>query len=105
MQTALWAKCRPRKLLVVLAASGLLAREQFFRILFWVQVSFYAIGVIGGLAPALQQNAIIRVASYFTMVQWATLLAWWKYMRGHYQVTWNPSKREQIIPGDYGSKY
>ncbi len=77
--------------------------ELLFRLLFWTQVSFYGLGMLGGLVPALQRNRIIRVAHYFTLVQWAMFLAWAKYLRGQQQTTWEPSKRPGIVTGSHGS--
>ncbi len=93
----------PFLLLTILATSWLLMDELLFRLLFWTQVSFYALGIVGGLVPALQRNRIIRVAYYFTLVQWAMFLAWAKYMRGQQQTTWEPSKRPGIVTGSHGS--
>jgi cellulose synthase/poly-beta-1,6-N-acetylglucosamine synthase-like glycosyltransferase len=95
----------PFLLLSVLATSGLLMWEVPFFVLFWMQVGFYALGVLGGLVPVLQRNRIIRVASYFAMVQWAMLLAWAKYVRGQQQVAWEPSKRPGIITSRHGSTH
>ncbi len=93
----------PFLLLTILATSWVLMDELLFRLFFWTQVSFYALGIVGGLVPALQRNRIIRVAHYFTLVQWAMFLAWAKYMRGQQQTTWEPSKRPGIVTGSHGS--
>ncbi len=92
----------PFLLLIMLGASGFLMDEVLFRILFWTQFAFYAVGVAGSLIPVLQRNRTIRVASYFTMVQWAMLVAWGRYMRGYQQVTWEPSKRPRTAANDHG---
>jgi len=93
----------PLLLLVSLAASGLLMREQPYFLLFWAQVGFYSLGVLGAVLPMLQRSRIIRVAYYFNMVQWAMLVAWAKYARGHQQVAWEPSKRPRIAARDHAS--
>lgn len=86
----------PFLLLTCLVTSGLLTRKTPFSAVFWMQVGFYFLGVIGSLVPRIQGNRIIRVASYFTQVQWAMLAAWVKYMRGQHQVIWEPSRRQEI---------
>jgi len=93
----------PFLLLTTLVMSGLLAGEQPFVVFFWMQVSFYGLGVIGSIIPVLQRNRMIRVANYFTMVQWAMLLAWVKYAWGEQQVAWEPSRRPGIVTRDHGS--
>lgn len=93
----------PFLLLTILAASWVLMDELLFRLLFWTQVGFYALGMIGGLVPLLQRNRIIRMAYYFTMVQCAMFLAWGKYTRGQKQVAWEPSKRPAAVTSDHGS--
>jgi len=93
----------PFLLLTTLVTSGLLAGEQPFVVFFWMQVIFYGLGVIGSIIPVLQRNRMIRVANYFTMVQWAMLLAWVKYAWGEQQVTWEPSRRPGIVTRDHGS--
>ena len=91
----------PLLLLTALAASALgLARgDRALRVLFWLQVGFYAIGVGSGRVAFLQRNALVRLvrlAHFFTMVQWAMLLAWGKYALGQQQTTWEPSKRPDV---------
>ena len=93
----------PFLLLTTLVTSGLLAGVQPFVVFFWMQVSFYGLGVIGSIIPVLQRNRMIRVANYFTMVQWAMLLAWVKYAWGEQQVAWEPSRRPGIVTRDHGS--
>ncbi len=95
----------PFLLLTILATSWILMDELLFRLLFWTQVGFYALGMVGGLVPLLQRNRIIRVAYYFTMVQWAMFLAWAKYTRGQQQVAWEPSKRPGAVASNHGSTH
>jgi len=93
----------PFLLLSALGTSGLLMWTQPFFVFFWMQVGFYGLGVIGSIIPVLQRNRMIRVANYFTMVQWAMLLAWVKYAWGEQQVAWEPSRRPGIVTRDHGS--
>ncbi len=93
----------PFLILATLATSGVLIGHQPFRALFWTQVGFYGFGCLGGLLRPLQRSRLIKIAYYFTMVQWAMLVAWVKYARGHHQVTWDPSKRRAIFASDHRS--
>lgn len=90
----------PLLLMTALAASALgLARgDMLLGALLWPQLGFYAIGVASGRVAFLQRNTIARVAHFFTMVQWAMLLAWVKYALGQQQTTWEPSKRQDAAP-------
>ena len=88
----------PLLLLAALAASGLARGDSLLRLLFWLQVSFYVAGVAGGSVPSLQRHPVIRVTHFFTMVQWAMLMAWARYAVGQQQTTWEPSKREAVTP-------
>jgi cellulose synthase/poly-beta-1,6-N-acetylglucosamine synthase-like glycosyltransferase len=67
-------------------------------VLFWPQAGFYLLGLTAGIATGLQRYRLVRVAHYFTMVQWAMLRAWGKYALGQQQVTWEPSRRPGITP-------
>jgi cellulose synthase/poly-beta-1,6-N-acetylglucosamine synthase-like glycosyltransferase len=89
----------PLLLVAMLAVSALSWGDPILRTLFGLQVGFYLLGVVGGRVPLLQGRGIVRVAHYFTMVQWAMLMAWGKYALGQQQVTWEPSRRPAITHG------
>jgi cellulose synthase/poly-beta-1,6-N-acetylglucosamine synthase-like glycosyltransferase len=88
----------PLLLLTALAvsAAGLALGDRPLAALFGMQVAFYALGVGGGRIALLRRNALVRVAYFFIMVQWAMLLAWAKYVAGEQQTTWEPSKRPEV---------
>ena len=89
----------PLLLLAMLAVSAVSWSDPVLRVLLALQVAFYAMGAVGGSIPVLQRHALVRVAHYFTMVQWAMLMAWSKYTLGQQQVTWEPSRRPAVTPG------
>lgn len=95
----------PFLLLMAVGTSVLLIHEQPYFGLFWAQLGFYSLGILGAVVPVLQRNRIIRIANYFSMVQWAMLLAWVKYMRGQHQTTWEPSKRPGMVTRSHGSTH
>lgn len=95
----------PFPVLTALGTSGLLMAEQPYGVFFWMQMSFYTVGMIGGFVPVLQRNRLVRVAGYFTMVQWAMLVAWYKFVRGQHQTTWEPSKRPGVVTSHRGSTH
>lgn len=86
----------PLLLLTALAVSGLSRGDSTLQALFWLQAGFYGVGVASGAVPSLQRHSVIRVAHFFTMVQWAMLMAWGKYALGQQQTTWEPSKRQEV---------
>jgi cellulose synthase/poly-beta-1,6-N-acetylglucosamine synthase-like glycosyltransferase len=93
----------PLLLLTALAASGLARGDSMLWMLFWLQVGFYLLAVVAGSIPSLRGYSIVRMAHFFTMVQWAMLMAWGKYARGQQLTTWEPSKRQDVAQGDYAS--
>ena len=95
----------PFLLLMALGTSGLLMQDQPYFGLFWVQVGFYSLAIVGSIVPVVQRNRVIRIAYYFTMAQWVMLLAWAKYARGEQQVAWEPSKRPGVVTGSHGSAH
>jgi hypothetical protein len=91
----------PLLLVVAFLASILGMSDPVLFALFWMQVGFYLSAVASGVFPILQRLRALRVAYYFTLVQWAMLLAWGRYALGQQQVTWEPSRREgvpQVVP-------
>src|SRR5437867_2583411 len=77
----------PFSLLTALATSALLRDDPKFYAVFLAQTGFYLLGGLGGVLRPLQRQPVVRVAYYFTMVQWAMLIAWGKYALRHQQVT------------------
>lgn len=59
-----------------------------YLVLFILQIVFYGAGLIR-VTPA----TIARIPRYFTTVNGAILVAWWKYLTGKRIVTWEPTKR------------
>jgi len=90
----------PLLLLTALAASGLgfYLDDSTLQVLFVLQVGSYVIGLGSGRVRFLQRYAVVRATHFFTIVQWAMLMAWGKYALGHQQTTWEPSKREEFTP-------
>ena len=81
-------------LAMVLASAVLAPKSLLFTLLLLLQVGFYLLaiaGVAGRLPSPIAGPG--RVATYFTVVNVATLLAWLKYARGVRQEIWSPSKR------------
>ena len=86
----------PLLLLAALVTSGLAWSDPVLWPLFWLQVALYTLGFVSGRVAFLQRRSLPRIAHFFTMVQWAMLLAWGKWAMGQQQVTWEPSKRNDV---------
>jgi hypothetical protein len=93
----------PLLLLTALVASGVARGDATLQGLFWLQAGFYLVGFAAGRVPSLQGHSLVRIVHFFTMVQWAMLLAWGKYALGQQLTTWEPSKRQDVTQGDYAS--
>jgi glycosyltransferase involved in cell wall biosynthesis len=91
----------PLLLVIALVSSALAWNDPLLRALFGLQVAFYLAGAVGGQIPVVQRQAVVRIAHFFTLVQWAMLLAWGKYALGQQQTTWEPSKRRDVAAGEY----
>lgn len=93
----------PLLLVALLTATGAPMSGAFFHLLFWAQASFYGLGMLGLLFPSLQRVGLVRVPCYFTLVQVSLIVAWGRYLRGHRQVAWEPSKRPGFLAGHHRS--
>jgi glycosyltransferase involved in cell wall biosynthesis len=79
-------------LLILMFFSNLfLLSSKMYFIFFGMQVVFYSLAVIGlmGLSKAF----VFRIPFFFSMVNFASLVAWFKYFVGVRQEIWEPSKR------------
>ncbi len=92
----------PFLLVALLTASGMLMDGGMYSLFFWGQTSFYGLGMFGLLFPSLQRVWFVRASCYFTVVQVCLIVAWGRYLRGHRQVAWEPSKRPRIAIGGHG---
>jgi len=90
----------PFLLLIVLGTSIFSSHEPLYMVILVAQIAFYLLAC-AGLVGSLRQSRAIRTVYFFMLVQWAMLLAWGKYVRGHRQVTWEPSRRQDISSSGY----
>lgn len=65
----------------------------FYRFLFALQVAFYIVAASGLICQPLTKNALIKIPSFFVMVNASILQAWWRYLGGERLVAWEPSRR------------
>lgn len=81
--------------LVVLFFSNMMLVDCSFYLLFFIgQVIFYLLAFFSSTDRGhLRFRIIGKIPLYFTMVNVAIFVAWWKYLCGTRQEIWNPSKR------------
>jgi hypothetical protein len=65
----------------------------FYRICLLAQAVLYGAGLVSLAIPGVSRLAAFRLASFFSMGNVATLVAWWKSASGDKMVTWEPSRR------------
>ncbi|BDD87625.1 glycosyltransferase family 2 protein [Desulfofustis limnaeus] len=84
----------PFFLLLALGSNLALLDSPFYRLLLALQVVFYllAAGAAVSYLP-LGRTTAGKIALYFTTVNLAILVAWFKYLRGTRQELWSPSRR------------
>lgn len=70
-------------------SNGVLIIDVFF----WLQFIFYGLAVIGLLAPALRNKTIIYVPYYFSAMNMACFIGFWRYLFGMQKVAWNRVER------------
>ncbi|MGI4830320.1 MAG: glycosyltransferase family 2 protein [Janthinobacterium lividum] len=69
-------------LLVLLLLSSALASGTFFKAVFVAQIFFYAIALVGYLAPAAREQRAVSVAYTFTMLNVAAAFAFYNFLGG-----------------------
>lgn len=78
--------------LILLFLSNLfLIGSKFYLTILLLQVAFYALAFIGYLG--ISRPFVFKVPFFFSMVNLSALVAWFKYLSGHRQEIWEPSKR------------
>jgi cellulose synthase/poly-beta-1,6-N-acetylglucosamine synthase-like glycosyltransferase len=90
----------PFFLIAMFASTAALAlQSSFYLVLFLGQAAFYAAAGLSLLGwKALAESFPGKVSVYFTVVNWATLVAWTRYLTGVRQELWSPSRRS-AVPG------
>jgi hypothetical protein len=84
----------PFALLLLLAASVALAGQGAFgRWLLAAQGFAYAVAGLALYSPALARVRVARLGGFFLLVNAATLVAWFRHLRGRRTVMWQPTQR------------
>jgi len=83
----------PFFLLTLLLSSVYLSGMQYVNVFLWLQIAFYALAMVGHLAPALRNKTIIYIPYYFSAMNMACFIGFWRYLLGKQKVTWNRVER------------
>ena len=84
----------PFAMIAALVTNGFLASlSPWYRVLGMAQVLFYALAAVYLLSGRLPDIGMLRIPSFFVMVNVSILDAWLRYLRGDRIVSWTPSKR------------
>jgi hypothetical protein len=79
-------------LVAILTASAWLAsRSIFFAVVFIAQIGFYGAAVLAWrLERAGLQSPLLSLPQYFVLTQLASLIAFYKFLRGERYANWEP---------------
>jgi glycosyltransferase involved in cell wall biosynthesis len=77
----------------VLSNLVLAASSPFYQVMLLAQATFYVLAFLYLLTQQLPNIGVLRIPSFFVMVNISILDAWIRYFRGQRIVSWNPSKR------------
>jgi hypothetical protein len=84
----------PFAMITALLANAVLASSSlFFQGTLAVQVVFYSVALAYLATTRLPSAGMLRIPSFFVMVNLSILDAWVRYFRGERIVSWSPSKR------------
>jgi len=84
----------PFAMIIALITNGVLAASSgFYRATLLAQATFYALALAYIATRRIPSLGLLRLPSFFVMVNVSILDAWVRYLRGERIVSWNPSKR------------
>lgn len=90
----------PFALALMLMSNLLLLNKHWgYMVTFVFQILFYGVGMMGWIYPN-RLHGITRIPTFFLVVNWAILHAWYRYLRGDRIVGWQPSDRSRISTVD-----
>jgi glycosyltransferase involved in cell wall biosynthesis len=84
----------PFFMIIALTTNLVLALGSHFYLLLLVcQLLFYSLAVIVHARVLASRSVILKIPSYFLIVNLAIVLAWWRFVKGERIVMWTPSDR------------
>jgi poly-beta-1,6-N-acetyl-D-glucosamine synthase len=73
-------------LLILMLVTSAVAGGPFYRAMFWMQVLFYVLAVLGTVVPSVKQFKPVGIASTFVMLNAAAALAFYNFAAGRKRV-------------------
>jgi glycosyltransferase involved in cell wall biosynthesis len=84
----------PFGMMTAFVSNGFLAfSSRWYAILFLIQILFYSVALGGILWKPLLRLPVIKLSSFFLLVNASIFQAWVRYCSGERLVAWEPSKR------------
>ena len=80
-------------LIALFSGTCLIKTTETFKIIGTFQLAFYFVAFVGLSIPKLNTVKLIKVFSFFVMVNVSILVAWIKYLKGERIVLWQSSIR------------
>jgi glycosyltransferase involved in cell wall biosynthesis len=77
----------------LLSGAALAWSHPLYRIVMAGQVGFYFVALVGWIWKAPARMSIVKLITFFVMVNASILQAWWRYSSGQRLVAWEPSRR------------
>ena len=84
----------PFFLLILLIANIFILDKNQYILVFILQLLFYFLAISAYMSSSLQNRIYGRIPLYFSVVNIAIIIAWYKYLTGVRQEIWNPSDRK-----------
>ena len=83
----------PFAMILLGVSNGLLLSSPSYSIVFFLQAVFYLTALTGLLGETFQGKTLVRITSFFVIVNVSILSAWVRYVRGERMLRWTPSQR------------
>lgn len=84
----------PQAMILLLVSNGMLLEEsRLYQAAFVCQVVFYGTALAGIVYRQVLWPTMVKLPSFFVLVNLSILTAWVRYLRGQRVVFWEPSKR------------
>lgn len=82
----------PFAMMVIFVSNAIVAKaSHFYLVPLLLQILFYVIAGVG--LGTQSKKSILKVPSFFVMVNFSILVAWYKYFKGEHFIKWEPSSR------------
>jgi cellulose synthase/poly-beta-1,6-N-acetylglucosamine synthase-like glycosyltransferase len=73
-------------LLILMLVASAVSREPFYRAVFWLQILFYVLAILGTLSPSTRRFKPVALANTFVMLNAAAALAFYNFVAGRNRV-------------------